>query len=154
MAYVKTQDGQIQNFPYTIGDLRRDNPNTSFPRIVPEAILNSYGVYEVVVDDAPEVDSKNYKAVRSLEPTLVNGSWALQWSVIEKTTDEKQSYSDAVASKMRAKRDTLLRETDHCGLSDMTMTAAMATYRQALRDITDQVAFPHLSEADWPTKPE
>jgi hypothetical protein len=26
--------------------------------------------------------------------------------------------------------------------------------RQALRDITDHVSFPHLQDADWPAKPE
>jgi hypothetical protein len=30
----------------------------------------------------------------------------------------------------------MLEETDHFGYSDMTMSAEMKTYRQALRDIT------------------
>jgi hypothetical protein len=36
-------------------------------------------------------------------------------------------------------------------LSDVTMSAAMTTYRQALRDITDQEGFPY--SVTWPTKP-
>jgi len=45
-------------------------------------------------------------------------------------------------------------------MSDATMSAAMTTYRQALRDITTHVNWPNLvypdmdgSGGDWPTKP-
>jgi hypothetical protein len=33
------------------------------------------------------------------------------------------------------------------------MTTEMATYRQALRDITGHANFPYLEDADWPVKP-
>jgi hypothetical protein len=29
--YVKITNGEIEQFPYTLGDFRRDNPHTSFP---------------------------------------------------------------------------------------------------------------------------
>jgi len=53
----------------------------------------------------------------------------------------------------RHKRKMLLNQTDWWAGSDLTMTAAQTTYRQALRDITDHVNWPNLSESDWPTKP-
>lgn len=53
--------------------------------------------------------------------------------------------------EIRAERDRLLAETDYLALSDNTMSAAMTTYRQALRDITDQAGFP--TSVTWPTKP-
>lgn len=59
--------------------------------------------------------------------------------------------SDRLANKARIERDSLLAETDYLALSDNTMSAAMTTYRQALRDITDQAGFP--SSVTWPTKP-
>ena len=37
------------------------------------------------------------------------------------------------------------------GLTDVVMSSEMATYRQALRDITDQVGFPNT--VVWPVKP-
>ena len=58
-----------------------------------------------------------------------------------------------VAESNRTKRDGLLAETDWTGMSDVTMTSAMTTYRQALRDITDHANWPNLEDADWPTKP-
>lgn len=53
--------------------------------------------------------------------------------------------------EIRAERDRLLAETDYLALSDNTMSAAMTTYRQALRDITGQAGFPY--SVTWPTKP-
>ena len=59
--------------------------------------------------------------------------------------------SDRLANKARIERDSLLAETDYLALSDNTMSAAMTTYRQALRDITEQAGFP--TSVTWPTKP-
>jgi hypothetical protein len=65
-----------------------------------------------------------------------------------------QATLDAnVAASNRTKRDTLLAETDWTGMSDVTMTSEMTTYRQALRDITTHANWPNLVDADWPTKP-
>jgi hypothetical protein len=47
----------------------------------------------------------------------------------------------------------LLADTDYFALTDVTMDAAMTTYRQALRDITDHADWPNLADDDWPTKP-
>lgn len=59
--------------------------------------------------------------------------------------------NDRLAADLREERDRLLAETDYLALSDNTMSAAMTTYRQSLRDITDQAGFP--TSVTWPTKP-
>lgn len=58
---------------------------------------------------------------------------------------------DTVGNNVRGQRDDLLHHTDLHALSDRELSTAMATYRQALRDITDQEGFP-LSVV-WPTEP-
>jgi hypothetical protein len=58
----------------------------------------------------------------------------------------------ALAETARIERNDLLKDTDHYGLSDMTMSAEVAAYRQALRDVPQQAGFP--SAITWPTKPE
>ena len=69
--------------------------------------------------------------------------------------DQKTAYDAAntatLAASERSKRDLLLAETDHYGLSDVTMTDAMTTYRQALRDVPGQSGFP--ASITWPEKP-
>ena len=57
------------------------------------------------------------------------------------------------ASENRAKRNSLLAETDYFALTDVTLSAEMTTYRQALRDITSHSNWPNLSDGNWPTKP-
>ena len=78
----------------------------------------------------------------------------------ETVTVTVQAQKDAKVAADRAAReaaerdtrDTLLKETDHFALSDVTMTDAMRTYRQALRDVPQQSEFPN--NITWPTKPE
>ena len=64
---------------------------------------------------------------------------------------------DRAIANLRAKRNALLKETDHYGLSDVTMSDAMSTYRQELRDLPSTVADDDTaSDVDaitFPTKP-
>ena len=55
------------------------------------------------------------------------------------------------AEEVRSQRTALLRTTDWTGLSDVTMSAAWAAYRQELRDIPEQEGFPNT--VIWPTEP-
>ena len=52
---------------------------------------------------------------------------------------------------LREKRDGKLAATDWWASSDLTMTSAQTTYRQALRDITSSAT--SLDDVTWPTKP-
>ena len=56
--------------------------------------------------------------------------------------------------ELRTKRDNLLKETDYLALSDNTLSEAMSTYRQALRDITNGITtVEQANSVTWPTKP-
>lgn len=55
------------------------------------------------------------------------------------------------ADDERAWRDDELLDTDLYGLSDRTMSAAMTTYRQDLRDMPAQAGFPNTHTR--PTRP-
>lgn len=54
-------------------------------------------------------------------------------------------------SEIDKKRQPLLAATDWTANSDVVMSAEMAAYRQALRDITDQSGFPE--NITWPQEP-
>ena len=57
-------------------------------------------------------------------------------------------------TELRRQRDVLLAETDWMANSDVTMSTAWKTYRQALRDITTQTPTDDaLSNITFPTKP-
>jgi hypothetical protein len=59
------------------------------------------------------------------------------------------------AAEVRAKRDTLLAETDYLVMPDYPLPEdrgqAVLAYRQALRDVPEQAGFPR--QIDWPVKP-
>jgi len=58
-----------------------------------------------------------------------------------------------LATQARDKRNTLLTASDWTQVADAPVDqTAWATYRQALRDITDQVGFPET--ITWPAEPE
>ena len=66
--------------------------------------------------------------------------------------DEGIEYTSHDSVFVRKKRNALLSETDWAAGSDVTMSDAMRTYRQALRDIPQQADFPNRFTI--PNKPE
>ena len=152
--YVKITNGTVDTYPYSVGQLRRDNPNTSFPKQIPSEMLESYGVYTVVYTDMPSIDDRTQKTEQEATPTLVDGSWTVGWTTTDKTAEEIQEWDDSVAASNRNRRNSLLTESDWTQVADAPVDAtAWATYRQALRDITTHANWPNLDEADWPVKP-
>ena len=53
--------------------------------------------------------------------------------------------------ELRQERNRLIAETDYLALSDSTLSAEMATYRQALRDLPANTTDP--ANPVWPEKP-
>ena len=71
---------------------------------------------------------------------------------IDSATAQRNDYNQNVLPlEIRSQRNSLLAETDYLALSDTTLTSDMATYRQALRDVTTQAGFP--TNVSWPVKP-
>ena len=152
--YVKINNGVIEHYPYTLERLRSDNPNVSFPKEPSDELLSEWGVFPVGYQSQPEYNSSTQRVDHSAEPELVEGNWVLTNEVVSLTSEQQAAVDERAAILVRKRRDALLKETDWYGLSDVTMPAEMATYRQALRDITTHANFPNLTETDWPTKPE
>ena len=74
--------------------------------------------------------------------SVVAGKWQ-RFTVRSKTDAE-------LIAEVRAERDRLLTETDWYGLSDISMSSNMTSYRQALRDLPANV---DLTNIVYPTKP-
>ena len=90
---------------------------------------------------------------------LINGE-RIAFTAEEETAKDAEELTwnnDAPNRRMtelRRQRDALLAETDWMANSDVTMSDAWATYRQALRDITTQTpSDDELSNITFPTKP-
>ena len=71
---------------------------------------------------------------------------------------EEQAWADGAfnraISQLRIDRNARLAETDFYALSDLTLSDEMRTYRQELRDITQDLATASdVNAVVWPTKP-
>ena len=61
---------------------------------------------------------------------------------------------DRSLASLRAKRNALLAATDFYALSDNTLSAAMSSYRQSLRDLTEGLStVEQINSVVFPTKP-
>ena len=149
MLLVKAVNNTVQQYPYSVGLLRRDNPNTSFPKQVSAEDMASFNVYPVT-EVTPTV-SDTQKLVKVWTPTLVDGAWLLAHEAVDLTSDDIAEATAVLAANAREQRDKLLAATDFYALSDVVMTSDMTTYRSDLRDISDQENFP--SAITWPTAP-
>ena len=171
--FVKLTNGQPDQFPYSVGQFRRDNPQTSFPKVIPDEIMRRYGVYPVTEltkpdfdplvqtlkrDDMPHKEIIRLKTEEDATDPVTGGvdqaqvgqpiygnEWLVGYTVENKPLDQAEQA-------VRNQRDRLLSDSDWRALSDNTLTPEWATYRQALRDITGQAGFPY--SVVWPVKPE
>jgi len=150
--YVLAPNAVIEKYPYSIGDLRRDNPQTSFPAQPTNALLAEYGVFPVTRTDIPAVDYT--QAVTEADPQLVNGGWVQAWIVTDRTAEEIAQIEADQWANVRSERNAKLAESDWTQLADAPVSniqaQTWATYRQALRDITDQTDPFNIV---WPDKP-
>ena len=152
----------------TQGQWRSANPNMSLPRVWKAATLDALDLDPVMKSPGATV-GQYQTSVRDGVEQDANGNWVEKYiarDMFADTTEDGVTTTKAeheaayqttldsqVATNARSKRDTLLAATDWTALSDVTMSAEMNTYRQALRDITEHANWPHLNESDWPTKP-
>jgi len=167
MLFVEVATGT----PKTKIQLKQENKHMSLPEAWTDATLEALGVARVTKTDAPDVGEWQVAVKDGVEQ--VDGVWQERWVTQEMFTEYTETDEDgvettvtvqdqkdakvaadnaALAETVRIERNDLLKDTDHYGLSDMTMSAEMAAYRQALRDVPQQAGFP--SAITWPTKPE
>lgn len=141
--YIKLTD----NAPvkHTLEQLRLDNPDTSFPKIIPDELLASYDVYSYVIQDV-DVDPVSQNKVEG-EFVQIEGQWTLPMVAENKPQAEVETY-------VRSVRDELLTFSDWTQMPDSPLDestkASWATYRTELRDIPLQEGFP--LNITWPTE--
>ncbi len=146
------------------GAIRRDHPNMSIPRLWNDGVCDALNV-DPVLPGARPTPGQYQNVVRDGVEQNDSGDWVEKWVVADMFSDDADStkaekeaayqatLDENTATQNRTARNEKLAGTDFWGMSDMTMSAEMTTYRQALRDITTHSNWPNLEEGDWPTKP-
>lgn len=161
--YRHKETGEVK----TQGEWRQHYKNVSLPRVWAQETLESLNLDAVF--ETPKPDAGKYEiAVRNGVVKDEKDNWVQSWAVVNMfstyideegavhTKDEQEAVyqaglDGAASESVRAERNRKLAETDWMALSDVVMSPEMTAYRQALRDVSDQVGFPH--NIVWPTKP-
>lgn len=154
MPLAKIVNGVVEQYPYTMYDLRRDNPNTSFPQDMTDEGLMSWNVYQVVLENVPQYNNNTHRLSKRSTPEYVDGQWRIQWDVVPLTEQELAMRELQLSEEARSMRNNLLAETDWIVVKYAETGTAVPeewqTYRQALRDLPSSDLWP---QPVWPQKP-
>ena len=139
IKYAKIENGEVIKYPYSIEDLRKDNPNVSFPSILDESIRSKYCMLPI---KKVEVQSDYTKNISEDIPELIEGIWTQSWTIIDATQEEIDQRLSIQWQEVRDQRSGRLNSSDWTQLPDSPLTEeqknAWRQYRQELRDITNQ----------------
>lgn len=150
MTHIKIKEGKI-TYPYSIQQLKSENPNTSFPQSITDDTLLEYGIHQVISVSKGSDNTKNYI---ELNPVLIDTNYYQNWQIVDATTEEIESRINNQWNQVRSIRNQYISNCDWTQLSDSPLTfekkTEWAIYRQELRDITLQSDPFNII---WPTKP-
>lgn len=104
MKRAKVENGIVVKYPYTIWDLRKDNPNVSFRDNPLESVWLDYNVYIVQDTERPTGD-----VVTEETPMFLGNACYQNWSERDFTEAEKSERRQAMVVEMRQARLALLQ---------------------------------------------
>ena len=95
--YIKVKNGFVEKYPYTISDLKKDNPQTSFPANITDALLKEFGVFKI--KNTPTDTSDLTKVYTEGTPKLVDGVWKQTW--IESVLSDEDQLAKVLELRAR-----------------------------------------------------
>jgi hypothetical protein len=147
--YLRIKDNEVV-YPYSIQQLKIDEYNVSFPKDLTSEILEGFGVYSVQQTPMPNDYTKN---IVEGTPILVDGTYTQVWNQTDATQEEIDVKIENQWEQIRVARNEILTQCDWTILPDSPVSSSIEdwkTYRQQLRDITNQS---NPFEVMWPTQP-
>jgi hypothetical protein len=79
-VYVLAVEGQVVKYPYTLTDLRRDNPTVSFPADLSDDLAKEFNVFAVNEKPQPTYDPDT-ETLHWSDPTFTDNVWHQTWEV-------------------------------------------------------------------------
>ena len=144
--FIKLIDGTP--VPYSLAELRRDNPSVSFPREIPVDLAAEWGLLPLSPTPAPDIDRLT-EEFEETTPQLIDGLWRQSWQVVPLTQHE-------AARRIRTERDRRLAACDWVVIRAKELGQSVPgpwfTYRGDLRQVPEQPDFPF--GVIWPVPPE
>ena len=163
--YIHTQSS---TYPYSDTQLKRDNPQTSFPREINDEVRTSFGVYPVQATPQPEYDPATH-SVRAADPLLIEGQWTLQWEVYPLPAEEvaanqaaaAQALQQSIVDATQQRLDDFARTRNYDGIlsactyatSAVPRFAAEGQYAVQARDATWAALYAFMADVQAGTQP-
>lgn len=123
--YVLAPNQTAEKYPYSIGELRRDNPQTSFPKNPTDELLAAFNVFPVKPTERPEFDPMTQRVeegtpvrqqvrnpdgtFRSDDPATPENEaweWVQTWQVTPLTAEEIAQIQADRAEQTRQQRQS------------------------------------------------
>lgn len=102
--HVLAPNQTVEKFPYSIVELRSDNPQVSFPANPSVETLASYNVFPVVSTGAQHDPATQVAEQAGCLFNADRNRWETAWTVRDKTAEELQADADARAAQVEAQR--------------------------------------------------
>ena len=133
-----------------VTNLAAQFPNTSLPVSLTQDDFDALGIDPVF--EAPQPEHTRFQVVYRDGVEEIEGKWYTKYGVSDMGQEAIDALTAAQWESVRALRNTKLENCDWTQLPDAPVDAtAWATYRQELRDITNQ---PDPFAIVWPTAPQ
>lgn len=147
MYFIKINEGVPQGSPISLNEIKNIFPQAN-------TVDDVIGYAEFVFVSQPETQ-RFFRAVETTPTLNEDGKVYQTWSIEEFTDQEKTELTDLTSRGKRLIRQGLLLHSDWSQLPDNPLSdeqkLAYKTYRQQLRDLTNQPGFPW--DVTWPTPP-
>ena len=141
---LKKSDGSATNLGGTVSRLQLpDSTDTIFPGDTRPVDLGDY-VLVKAIEVTQEVTSGKKRGDTTVSGDKDKETVTVTHTAVDQTDVEQWA-------EIRASRDIKLMESDYMGNSDVTMSDAWKTYRQALRDLPASESDP--DDITFPTEP-
>ena len=155
------------------GQWRADFAHMSLPRVWKAATLDAMNLDPVLASPAATTTAYQVSVRDGVEQDS-NGNWVEKYvardmfsdytdedGVSHTKSEQETAYQATLDAKTaeghRATRNKLLDDTDWTQMNDSPLSnedkTAWATYRNELRNLPDDDAWPNLSDEDWPVQP-
>jgi len=127
---------------YTIGQLRRDNPQVSFPKNIPDATLAEYDVYPLTATERPSYDPITQNLTEGT-PALIKGVWTQVWEISEATPEEIGERKAEQRGNIQAERANAYREeADPLFFKAQRGEAEVSEWENKVQEIRDRFPYP------------
>ena len=131
--FIKLTNGIPET--YTIGQLRRDNSQTSFPKDIPADMLAAYDVYPVKRVPAPSYNELT-QLIRVVDPVQIDGEWTQQWETLD------LPVSQQIENLKAARANAYTEEADPLFFKAQRGEVEIAEWEAKVTEIRDRFPYP------------